>query len=247
MDDSTKRNFIRPNQDTIMENQHWVWVNLLDHPTKLYNELFSLLDDKCVRGQWQLMGMTVPEPKRSIVVEDKSSKVLVGDDHSETSINVEPHKSYDWEEIPILRDLGIQIYQALGILVSDDELPFDYCLVNIYDDGKDGIGWHADEEAGIGDIISVSLGCERIFAFRPKDKKNNGGRAKKKTIKSAKGKAYTIYETEWTVKMPFKSGHVVHMKEGCQQALKHTLCKTTSKTEAQTPRINLTYRKHFQS
>jgi len=49
------------------------------------------------------------------------------------------------------------------------------CLLNLYRDGKDSNGWHADDEASLGKnpvIASVSLGQERFFHFKNKKDKN---------------------------------------------------------------------------
>ena len=40
---------------------------------------------------------------------------------------------------------------------------FNSCLLNLYHDGNEGIGWHSDDEKSIGDnssIASVSIGAE---------------------------------------------------------------------------------------
>ncbi len=52
------------------------------------------------------------------------------------------------------------------------EIEFTSCLLNLYRDGKDGNGWHADDEKelGINPIIaSVSLGQERYFHLKHKN------------------------------------------------------------------------------
>lgn len=48
---------------------------------------------------------------------------------------------------------------------------FNSCLCNLYRDGKDHVGWHADDETAYGPnatICSVSLGQARDFQFRLK-------------------------------------------------------------------------------
>ncbi len=211
---------------------YWVWTNMLK--PELFDVLLKLLDSKCKRGEWKLYNKIFREPKRSIIIEDHSSGRLVSDEWTDKSLNVKPHDSYDWSSVPIIKDIGLRIYKEL----KTDEL-FDYCLVNIYDSGSDGINWHTDGEAGKTGIMSVSLGCTRDFGFRPIDKKNNGGRAKKRVLDNGR----TIFETEWMTRMSLESGDVVYMKYGCQKVLKHTLCRTKSK-KVNTIRINLTYRKH---
>jgi alkylated DNA repair dioxygenase AlkB len=45
--------------------------------------------------------------------------------------------------------------------------------MNWYRDGRDKMGWHADDEKELGDdpvIASLSLGQERFFDLKPKDK-----------------------------------------------------------------------------
>ena len=52
---------------------------------------------------------------------------------------------------------------------------FNSCLLNLYRDGEDSMGWHSDDEKLYGDrpvIASVSLGAARDFLVRPR-----GGRA----------------------------------------------------------------------
>ncbi len=46
---------------------------------------------------------------------------------------------------------------------------FDSLLINYYRDGDDTVGWHADDEPGLGAMIaSLSLGAERDFLLRPR-------------------------------------------------------------------------------
>lgn len=48
---------------------------------------------------------------------------------------------------------------------------FNSVLLNLYRDGQDSMGWHSDDEAGLGRhpvIASLSLGATRIFKFRHK-------------------------------------------------------------------------------
>lgn len=48
---------------------------------------------------------------------------------------------------------------------------FTSCLANLYRDGSDSNGWHADDEKELGKnpiIASISLGQERIFHFKHK-------------------------------------------------------------------------------
>ena len=51
------------------------------------------------------------------------------------------------------------------------KIKFTSCLANLYRDGKDSNGWHADDEKELGKnpiIASVSFGAERVFHFKNK-------------------------------------------------------------------------------
>ena len=52
---------------------------------------------------------------------------------------------------------------------------FNSVLLNLYRDGRDGMGWHADDEPELGRdpvIASVSLGAPRRFCFRHRRDRN---------------------------------------------------------------------------
>lgn len=64
------------------------------------------------------------------------------------------------------------LVQAIGERVSAIcEQPFNGVLLNLYRNGRDSMGWHADDEPELGQnpvIASVSLGASRRFRFRRK-------------------------------------------------------------------------------
>ena len=50
---------------------------------------------------------------------------------------------------------------------------FNFVLINVYRDGRDRVGWHSDDEPGLGprvDVASVSLGAPRAFKMRRKSR-----------------------------------------------------------------------------
>ena len=64
---------------------------------------------------------------------------------------------------PALASLRDELRQRCG-------QPFNSVLLNAYRDGRDAMGWHADNEPELGDepfIASVSLGATRRFRIRP--------------------------------------------------------------------------------
>lgn len=73
------------------------------------------------------------------------------------------HEPTPWT--PALAEVRARIHQATG-------LTFNSVLANLYRDGDDSMGWHADKEPEIGPtpddrwIASVSFGAERRFLLR---------------------------------------------------------------------------------
>ncbi|MCM8568101.1 alpha-ketoglutarate-dependent dioxygenase AlkB [Gramella jeungdoensis] len=101
------------------------------------------------------------------------------------------------------------------------ETHFNVCLANLYRNGADSMGWHADDEKELGPrpvIASVSFGAERIFHL------------KHKTNKTA------------LHKIRLQHGSLLIMKGTTQQFWKHQLPKTKKRVG---PRINLTFRKIY--
>lgn len=98
------------------------------------------------------------------------------------------------------------------------EAIFNCALLNYYRDGKDSMGWHADDEKelGINPIIaSVTLGGERFFHL-----KHNKS-------------------PEHQSKIKLQDGSLLLMKGSTQHFYKHQIPKTTKAVQ---PRINLTFR-----
>jgi alkylated DNA repair dioxygenase AlkB len=94
---------------------------------------------------------------------------------------------------------------------------FNSCLLNLYHDGSEGMGWHSDDEKTLGRnpvIASVSFGAERIFKLKHR--------------KSGE-----------VVSVLLEDGSLLVMKGETQHHWVHTMPKTKKIT---TPRINLTFR-----
>ncbi|MDD3003645.1 alpha-ketoglutarate-dependent dioxygenase AlkB [Flavobacterium sp.] len=95
---------------------------------------------------------------------------------------------------------------------------FNSVLLNLYRDGKDSNGWHADDEKELGKnpvIASLTLGSERFFHL-----KHNHLPAVKSKIK-------------------LENGSLLLMKGTTQHFYKHQIPKTQQMIS---PRINLTFR-----
>ncbi len=96
---------------------------------------------------------------------------------------------------------------------------FTTVLLNLYRDGRDSNGWHADNERELGRnpvIASLSLGAERQFQLRHNEKK------------------------EMAQKINLEHGSLLIMGGATQQYWKHQIPKTAKPVG---PRINLTFRK----
>lgn len=94
---------------------------------------------------------------------------------------------------------------------------FNSCLLNLYHSGEEGMSWHSDNEKELGrnpSIASLSLGAERKFSLKHREKKN-------------------------TVSIVLENGSLLLMKDETQENWLHSMPKTKKVKEA---RINLTFR-----
>lgn len=94
---------------------------------------------------------------------------------------------------------------------------FNSCLLNLYHNGNEAMGWHSDDEKELkknGAIASVSLGAPRDFIFKHKISKEK-------------------------VKIKLENGSLLVMKGETQRHWLHQLPK---RTKISAPRINLTFR-----
>lgn len=111
---------------------------------------------------------------------------------------------------PVLRAVRDRIAESVGHA-------FNYALVNLYRNGDDYIGWHADK---VGDLVagsaiaSLSLGATRVFQLRHK-------------------------RTSATHDVMLAPGSLLVMRGTCQQIYKHALPKTRGLAAA---RFNVTFR-----
>lgn len=94
---------------------------------------------------------------------------------------------------------------------------FNSCLLNLYHDGNEGMGWHSDNEKELdrtAPIASLSFGGERTFTFKHKLDKT-------------------------TASILLENGSVLIMHAPNQEFWHHSLVKTKRHVA---PRINLTFR-----
>ena len=96
-------------------------------------------------------------------------------------------------------------------------IKFNSCLLNLYHNGNEGMGWHSDVEKSLGKnntIASLSFGAERKFSFKHK-------------------------QTKQTVSVVLEHGSLLIMKGATQSNWLHNLPKSKNITQH---RINLTFR-----
>lgn len=142
-------------------------------------------------------GRTVMQPRLACWFGDVS--------YSYSGITLEPRS---WS--PRLAQVRTMIEDATGHR-------FNSVLVNLYRDGNDSMGWHADDEAELGPepvIASVSVGQQRRFRIRHR-------------------------ESRETIDVQLEHGSLVMMSGLSQQCWVHEVPKARRITE---PRINLTFR-----
>ena len=95
-------------------------------------------------------------------------------------------------------------------------------LLNLYRNGSDSVGWHSDNEAGLGDrptIASLSLGATRRFQLRHR-------------------------RTKEMITLELREGHWLIMSGETQRFWLHQVPKTTATVGR---RINLTFRRMIQA
>ncbi|MEY4278020.1 MAG: hypothetical protein RL377_24 [Bacteroidota bacterium] len=111
---------------------------------------------------------------------------------------------------PLLMDLK-------ELVTKHTKCEYNACLLNLYHDGDEAMGWHSDNEKEIipnSSIASISLGAARKFAFKHK----------------------TTKETHSII---LENGSLLEMSGTIQQNWLHALPKSK---KVNGPRINLTFR-----
>ncbi len=171
---------------------------IADIASSLYQELKMHLDWH--EEKLQIMGKQVNAPRLVCWYGDKNAV------YSYSGITHQPAK---W--IPVLSQLKQQIYQFSGF-------EFNSVLANLYSNGQDSMGWHADKEKSLGInpvIASLSLGAERLLKLR--HNKNHQA-----------------------VDINLEHGSLLIMAGSLQHHWRHCLPKTRRPVTA---RINLTFRR----
>jgi alkylated DNA repair dioxygenase AlkB len=129
-------------------------------------------------------------------------------------------KAFEYKYSNISRTALVWTEELLAlkaIVESHTAETYNSCLLNLYHDGTEGMGWHSDDEKDLkkdGAIASFSLGADRKFAFKHKSDKQ-------------------------TLNVILEHGSILLMKGEVQSHWLHSLPKSTRVLK---PRINLTFR-----
>lgn len=114
---------------------------------------------------------------------------------------------------PLLLELKEKVKSVCGY-------NYNSVLLNLYGDGSEGMGWHSDDEKGLGElpnIASLSFGATRRFDIRHK-------------------------QSGETISVPLDTGRLLVMKNQSQSHWKHQVPK---QLRIKDPRINLTFRTYI--
>lgn len=136
-------------------------------------------------------------------------KVLwVADEAFDYSYSQKSRIAQPWPDF--IYDIKLKLDKLCGVT-------FNSCLGNLYHNGNESMGWHADNEKCMkkgAAIASLSIGADRRFSFKHKG-------------------------TKQTANVLLENGSVLIMQGATQENWLHALPKST---KTQQPRVNLTFR-----
>ncbi|NER12274.1 alpha-ketoglutarate-dependent dioxygenase AlkB [Leptobacterium flavescens] len=179
----------------------------IDYYSNFFNpeESLRLFDTLLDQTEWRqddikLFGKTYPQPRLTALYGNNAKT------YTYSGITMHP--------LPFTEEL-LKIKKKVEAVSKKD---FTTCLLNLYRDGQDSNGWHADNEPELGKnpvIASVSFGAQRWFHL------------KHRTDKALK------------TKLLLENGSLLLMKGETQHHWLHQVPKTKKQIGA---RINLTFR-----
>jgi alkylated DNA repair dioxygenase AlkB len=177
-------------------------------PPEEATQLFTTLLSKCA---WQRhrasFGYTVPR-----------DEAYYGDPGTHYTYSRREYQPLPW--MPELLSLKVHVEETTPVAAYANlglpNLGYNALLCNLYRDGNDSVGLHADAEPEMGPVIaSISLGAGRLFRL----KRENGSVA-------------------FSERLPH--GSLFVMAGDTQKHFKHEVCKEPGVIQ---PRINLTFRR----
>jgi len=141
-----------------------------------------------------------------------------------TSLHGTTNQGYGYANIRMqAQPMMPELNDILQRIAKIDKSDFNIVLLNLYRDGNDSNGWHADNEKELGQnpvIASVSLGAPRLFKLKHR------------------------YDKNLKHQLLLESGSLLLMSGATQHYWLHQVPKTKKQVG---PRINLTFRKVLDS
>jgi alkylated DNA repair dioxygenase AlkB len=185
----------------LFEGEARLWPAAFDasEATRLFQDLRRQIDWR--EEEILMFGRRVPVPRRV---------AWHGDPGASYTYSGAEHHPLPWT--PVLE----RVRECVTTLAGAQ---FNAVLLNLYRDGRDGMGWHADDEPELGAnpvIASVSLGATRRFCLRHRRRKG------------------------LRLDVPLSHGSVLVMSGATQHHWVHALPKTAAPVGE---RINLTFRR----
>jgi alkylated DNA repair dioxygenase AlkB len=162
-----------------------------------FDELWNIIDFQ--QNEIKIFGKTFPTPRLE-------------------SFHSKENKYYSYSGIKLpSKPFNVTLEKLLENVEQATKSKFNCILINLYRDGSDSNGWHADNEKELGPnpiIASLSFGATRRFDLR-----NN------------------LTTEKYSINL--NSGDLLWMDNRIQNNYKHQIAKTKKVSE---PRINLTFR-----
>lgn len=185
----------------------------------LFEYLPNYLNESEAQELFKFCMTDLPWTNRSIKIFGKEHEVP----RRECFFNSSPFNySYSGQQV-LNQSFPKKIHDLLERIQRDFDVSLNCCLANLYRDGDDSNGWHADDEKSLGPepvIVSISLGAAREFQWREKQKHASIQR------------------------QILENGSLFIMKAGFQESYKHCMPK---RKRVNAPRVNLTFRKLVQN
>ena len=169
------------------------------------HEASQLLDALIADIEWRQEEVLIFGQRRSV----PRLVAWHGDPGASYTYSGTPHDPLPWTQP--LEQIRSRLFDLTGSR-------FNSVLLNLYRNGRDGMGWHADDEPELGRdpvIASVSLGAPRRFCFRHR---------RDRTLK---------------LDLTLSHGSLLLMSGATQHHWVHALPKTSLPTDR---RLNLTFR-----
>ncbi len=119
------------------------------------------------------------------------------------------------EKIALSWTAELSALKDMAVTITNER--YNSCLLNLYHDGSDSLGWHSDNESSLvknAAIASISFGAERKFVFKHRKTKQN-------------------------VELLLENGSLLLMRGTTQSHWLHSLPKAL---QVKGPRISLTFR-----